>query len=190
MYVLAVLLIVLVFIIILLCIPLEIELLILFDKPTAWHWRIRYLFNLINWAIVQINKGSDTNAQSSRESACIDIFRIKGLIARVFMLLQRIFRAIKFRNISADIHYSLGEDHYTGLACGYLFPALTIIRVITGSDLKIQPVFEDELKLEGYLRGSIMVQPIQLICPGLAFVFSRPVWQASRIMMRRQWKER
>jgi hypothetical protein len=190
LYVFSILLIVLAFIIVLLCIPFEIELLVLFDKPKAFRWRINYFFNLITWEIVQKNKGDTTKEQSSRKADTFSILKVKGLIEQVIIFLKHLFHAVKFHHMRSDIRYSLGEDHYTGLVCGYVYAALPLINIITGSNLQAQPVFEDELKLEGYFRGNIQVRPIQIAYPCLAFMCSKPVWQAGSILIRKQWKKK
>ncbi|MCX6005441.1 MAG: hypothetical protein NT082_07215, partial [Chloroflexi bacterium] len=174
--------------VILLCLPLGI--LILADVHGSADVRVRftYFFKLFAWGLHCTRKEKvETKAtaasdikRSSWVSRSYDLLQTEGLWHRVWTLLQRLRHGVQIVYVDADVKFSLGDDYYTGMLTGLLLPLVLFSEQWVNGDIKIQPAFEEDLILDGYLHGNLMVRPVKVLIPFIIFCCSRPVWRARR----------
>jgi hypothetical protein len=101
-----------------------------------------------------------------------------------WLLIKRLAHAIKICKLESDLRISLGDDYYTGMLIGLLLPVVLLLNAQLSSELKMLPVFEEDLMLDGSLTGVVAVRPIRILAPMTAFIFSQPVWGAAWTLVR------
>ncbi|MFA5400713.1 MAG: hypothetical protein WC169_04600 [Dehalococcoidia bacterium] len=166
-------------IILLLVLPLGIRLSASFHGGAIFNARIQFLSGLLSWEVStgrarrEKRAGSDTQKTgNSGMSSMIEAAQVKGLGAKVKLLVKRIYRRVKVQSVQSDLRVSLGDDYYTGMLAGLLIaPVLYLNQRFDGTVL-IQPVFEEDLFLEGDIHGDLQVRPIHVLVPCLGFALS------------------
>jgi hypothetical protein len=193
---LIVFLILLALVLILLCLPLEIELLAQFREHSSLRLRFRNFFCRISWEAGKERKcGREAEKKPGvdylgRLEKAFDVIQISGLWERLWLLLKRLFRVVKVISIDTDLRVSLGDDYYTGILCGLLLPVVLILNQQDNNDIKLQPAFEEDLILQGYLKTRAQVRPVEAALPCIAFIFSPAAWSAGQKLIGKRWKRK
>jgi hypothetical protein len=175
-----------------LCMPLRI--LILAEIHGHLDLRVRFiwlsgLFSHEMRVAVKHNKKHRKDEKKDRGefswlSRAYDTARVKGLRHNLWTLLKRLIHVVKIKSIDADVKYSIGDDYYTGMCAGLLMPLVFLLERSFISRINIQPIFEDDLAINGYFRSDFQVIPIAIIAPCLAFACSPAAWRAGKIWMK------
>jgi len=172
----------------LLCLPLEILIRARISGSADVKICLTYFFQLLNWEFQltrkkkirpQAKKGLEKK-RSSRISRLYDLLQVNGLWNSIWTLLKRLKSGVRIEEISADAKFSLGDDYYTGMMTGLILPLVLILKQSVKGEINLQPVFEEDLMLDGHLYGNILVRPIKVLIPCVMFVCSPSVWRAGQ----------
>jgi hypothetical protein len=184
-------LVLLLIIVLVLALPVYLEIALAVHGRVDFRLRVFYFFRMFCWEIGKKPAGKqDSRSSGMREirhtsaSQIYRLIRIGGLWSRVWLLMKRLFRAIKISRLESDFRYSLGDDYYTGMFIGLTLPAILFLNVQLPSELKVVPVFEEDPMLEGDLTGIVAVRPISILAPAAVFLFSQPALKAAWTMVR------
>jgi hypothetical protein len=182
-------LVILIVIIFLLALPLEIEVLALVHGHADLRVRLKLIYGLISWKLNKA-RGPDSEPVIQPEgkddlavfSNIYEAVQTRGIWEQIQLLLKRLSGHVKIRHIESDFKISLGDDHYTGMLAGLTIPLALILNQRFGADIRMVPAFEEDLVMEGYLKSSIGVRPVEVIIPCLAFLCSPSVRQVRKIL--------
>lgn len=165
--------------------PLRISLTMRFDEPAGFSWRIAPFPSRMQEESV---KAAAKNKKKAKKAGMDNFERLKktvyvlqtgGLLNSLWVLFKRLVRVVRISRIDTDLIIGLGDDYYTGMLCGLLLPALLILERINGSNIRLRPDFTGELVLGGYARTDLIARPAEIALPCLAFICSRPAWNAA-----------
>ncbi|MDD5648490.1 MAG: hypothetical protein PHY03_06115 [Dehalococcoidia bacterium] len=112
----------------------------------------------------------------------IEAAQVKGLGARIKLLIKQIYRRVKVQSVHSDLRVSLGDDYYTGMLAGLLIPPVLYLNQRFDGVVLIQSVFEEDLFLEGDIHGDLQVRPIHVLVPCLGFTLSPEFRRMRKIM--------
>ena len=184
-------LIVLLLIVLVLTLPVYLEIALTVHGRVDLRLRMFYFFRLLCWEVVKKPAKKQEQRASAKKahghimwSRIYKVIQIKGLWNGIWLLIKRLAHAIKIRKLESDLRISLGEDFYTGMFTGLLLPVVLFLNAQLSSELKMLPVFEEDIMVDGYLTGVVAVRPIRILAPMTAFICSQPVWKAAWIMAR------
>jgi hypothetical protein len=184
-------LVLLLLIILVLVLPVYLEIALTAHGRVDLRLRVFCFFRLLCWELGKKPAKKHERQVSARKarghitwSRINGVIQVKGLWGRTWLLLKRLAHAIKIRKLESDLRVSLGEDYYTGMFTGLLLPVVLFINAQLSGGLKILPVFEEDIMIDGYLTGVVAVRPIHILAPVTAFIFSRPVLKAAWTMVR------
>ncbi|MHB8086089.1 MAG: hypothetical protein ACYDHZ_09700 [Dehalococcoidia bacterium] len=182
-------LIVLAVILLLLALPLEIEVFALVHGCTDLTVRLKLIYGLISW---ELGRGDNTKPESKNRiqdegdfsvfSNVYEAVQTRDIWEQVRLLLKGLSGHIKIRHFDSDFKVSLGDDYYTGMLAGLALPLALLVNQRFGTDIRIVPAFEEDLIMEGYLKSTIDIRPVEVIIPCLAFVCSPSVRQVRKIL--------
>ena len=184
-------LVILLLIVLVLVLPVYLEIIVTVRGSVDYRLRVFYLFRLLVWELGKQPAKKQENRVTVKEerghitwSSIYRVVQVSGLWDRICLLIKRLAHAIKIRKLESDLRISLGDDYYTGMFIGLLLPAVLLLNAQFSGELKMLPVFEEDLMMDGSLTGVVTVRPIRILAPMTAFVFSQPVWKAAWIMVR------
>jgi hypothetical protein len=182
-------LIILAVIIFLLALPLEIELFALFHGRADLTVRLKLMYGLISWELVQDGNPSSEPTIRPKDKDDFTVFsniyeavQTRGIWEQIQLLLKGLSGHVKIRHIESDFKLSLGDDYYTGMLAGLVIPLALLLNQRFSADIRMVPVFEEDLVMEGYLKSNIGVRPVEVIIPCLAFLCSPSVQQVRKIL--------
>ena len=118
------------------------------------------------------------------------ILRTKGLLSRLKGFLKNILRCLKIRQLVADFRVGLDDPADTGLLFALVGPATHFLSYRFPCQIRMQPSFDDKTILEGYLRGVVRLQPIQLVIPVAKFTFSLATIRAAKTLVLEKWRKK
>ncbi len=165
----------------LLVIPVKVEIRGSVDKRLDLTLRFKYLFGLVcreRKAGPDILEGHEDGEGFNWVLRIYDMFRTEGLWGRLRELFKRLRGRARIENVDVDLSVSLGDDYYTGTMAGYLIPIVLLINSRFGTDISLQPAFEEDLFIKGHVYLDWSMRPVHVIRPLLSFYHSLPVRQA------------
>jgi len=176
-------------IILLLLLPLGIRLSASFHGSARYNARIRFLFGLLSWQVstgrVRGEKPAGPDIEKTNDSGMsrvIEAAQVRGLGARIKLLIRQIYRRVRVQSVQSDLKVSLGDDYYTGMLAGIFIPAVLYLNQRFDGGVLIQPAFEEDLFLEGDICGDLQVRPIHVLVPCLGFALSPEFRRARKIL--------
>lgn len=176
---------VLIIIILLLFIPLKVELRGSVHNDLDLKLKFKYLFGLVSWESKggkkQVHKepgGEDVSGDYSWLPHLYNASQTEELWTVTWKFVKRLWGRVKTRNVDIDLAVSLGDDYYTGTIAGFLIPVCLLINRQFATDIRLQPAFEEELFIKGYINADWQVVPGTILAPCLAFFLSKPFRQA------------
>lgn len=99
---------------------------------------------------------------------------VRTLHRPVILLVRRMVRSIRIRELSCDATFGFSDPADTGMIAGFLYAASAPIARSPAVSIRLDPVFWDQTF--GYrARGSIGITIGRLILPVIIFGCSRPV---------------
>jgi hypothetical protein len=172
----------------------------MYGRP-KFRMRLVWLFGLVSKEIRRGRKKPEepervTEKKQKRRAGRIgartifQILRTKGLLRQFTRLLKEIFGRIKIRDVAADFTVGLGDPADTGLLFAIIGPITFFLTPSFAQRIRVQPSFEDETVFQGYLGGTMRLQPIQLVPPFLRFTFSLATMRAVKTLVLTKWKRK
>jgi preprotein translocase subunit YajC len=148
--------------------------------------RLVWLFGLISFALGKPAraKAQPTREKNARRSPSLTkiwkIITIEGLFGKVAALVKSSFQQIRIEDIEGDIKVELDDPADAGFVYAILGATYPIFRSTQLSRVNIEPVFGEQIAIQGNARAVFRLQPIRLAGPLLKFFFSRPAFSAMR----------
>ena len=201
MWVIATLGSIVVLIILVLCIPLDMAFHVeAYGKPN-FRVKLSWLFGLVSKELGKgkrepeekrkVTKGKPKRRKRGiRAKTVLQILRTKGLLRRLGRLLKDIVSRLTIRQFKVDFRIGLDDPADTGLLFAIIAPATFFLGSSWRHQINIEPSFEYEAVFEGYLYGSLRLQPIQLVPPCMRFVFSLSTIRVLKVLVLAKWKRR
>lgn len=179
-----------------LSLPLEIAIRLDFSQRVTLRLRVLWLFGLVKRELGW-GDGAAALAGLSRSGRRFEgiagAFRgmrqVKGLWGRFLRLLKNCLRSLKLKEFVARLKIGLDSPADTGLLFAYLSP-LGLLSLFPGCDIDIQPSFEHDAIIQGYLSAVVSVMPVRLLMAVAGFVLSVPVIGAFASALGERWKRR
>ena len=175
-------LLILLVVILLLVLPLEVELLAMVHGRAEFTARLKLIFGLVSLKVGRTAKREQgLELQPGEKDDFSLIYRLseavqtEGIWEQILLLFKSLRNRVQIRRIESNFRISLGDDYYTGMLAGLSMPLSMLAGQQFGSDINLIPLFEEDLIMDGYLRGDIGVYPIEVIVPLMTFIYSRPV---------------
>jgi hypothetical protein len=156
--------------------------------------RLAWFFGLLSKQVKKKQKEPaepEGKPRPSRKKPVIKVFRIlrtKGLLKQLVTFLKDILSCLRFKKFEADLTVGFDNPADTGLLFAFISPALLFLRPPPPHHIRIQPSFDPVC--QGYLSGTVRLQPIQLAPPLLKFTFSLPTIRAIKTLVLTRWKRR
>lgn len=160
--------------------------------------RLAWFFGLLSKQVEKRGKAPEEaeeapegKPQPTKKMRAGDIFRImrtRGLFKQFITLLKEIFRCFRIKRIEADLTLGFDNPADTGLLFAFLEPAILLFRPNPPHQIRVQPSFDPIC--QGYLSGTLRLQPIQLVPPLLKFTLSLPTIRAIKTFVLIKWKRR
>ena len=116
------------------------------------------------------------------------ILHIRGIARSLALLIKRLLRCFRFRNLFADFNVSLADPADTALVVGTVSQAAMFADLFSKYDFRVTPVFENDWYLEGEGGLDVRLYPIQLVPPVFAFLFSPSTLRVAGTLI--AWKTR
>lgn len=184
--------------IILLFMPVEFEFTGNFANKPVVKLRIYYLCRLIVWDVgrrkqrnpLKQRDADKAGAQLISLPLALQLIGVHGLVESAGKLIIKLVRSIKPGRVAADLAFSLGDDYHTAMLMGALLPLQLYSEFPPQYNIRLQPVFEGDLSLEGYIYGSWQMRPAAVTAHCLAFAFSRPAWRAAALILEKKCGKR
>jgi hypothetical protein len=190
-----------------LCVPLDLELDLDTHRRPKFRTRLVWLFGLLRKEIGRRKKEPEKEEPEKKAPAekekrkgpgdkktgvrfVFDLLRTRGLMGQIKRLVRDILGRIEVRNLLAKLRVGLGDPADTGLMWALIAPGTFLFNPSFPHRLEVEPSFEDEPTLEGYLHGTARVVPIRLVAPSLTFVFSLPAIRVVKKLIAHKWRRR
>ncbi len=177
--------------------PLEIALRLDLNDRVKFKMGVIWLFGLVKreirrgdgaaTAITAPRRGSGAYSDPARVFA--SVWRVKGLPGRLFHLLKSCLKGLRLKELVARLKVGLDSPADTGLLFAYLSP-LVLMGLFPRCDIGIEPLFEGDAVVRGYLDAVVSVRPARLLLAVAGFVFSLPVIRAVAAALRERWRGR
>lgn len=136
----------------------------------------------------EVPEGKPKPTKRMRGTDILRILRTKGLLKQFLTLLKGIFGCLRIKKLEANLTVGLDNPADTGLLFAFIGPAILFLRPSLPHQIRVQPSFD--AVCEGYLCGTIRLQPIQLVPPLLRFTFSLSTIRAIKTLVLTKWKRR
>lgn len=167
-----------------LCVPLELALHFDTDRKPKFSIRIRWLFGIVS---KDLRKTGQRGTRGKIRTA-FQVLRTRGLLRQVSRLLRGIISRIKIRELRANLKIALDNPADMGFLFAFVAPVNYLLSSYTPYEISIQPSFNDDAILEGYLHGTARLQPILLVPPLLGFAFSPPIMRTIKTLVSARWR--
>jgi hypothetical protein len=169
----------------------------IYGRP-RFSMRLAWLFGLLSKEVekrekkaVEEKEAPEGKPRPTKKMTASNIFRVlrtKGLLKQVLTFLKDILSCLRFKRLEADLTVGFDNPADTGLLFAFIGPALLFLRPTPPYQIRVQPSFDPTC--QGYLSGTIRLQPIQLVPPLLKFTFSLPTIRAIKTLVLTRWKRR
>ena len=129
----------------------------------------------------RVPEGKPKPARRMRGAEVFKILRTKGLLKQFITLMKNILRRLRIRKLEADLTVGFDNPADTGLLFALIGPAILFLRTRIPHQIRVQPSFD--AVCQGYFRGTVRLQPIQLVPPLLRFTLSLPTARAVKTLV-------
>ena len=189
-----------VLIVLVLCVPLDVVLhLDVYGRP-KFTMRLAWLFGLVSKEVrkgkkkleekKRVVEGKPKPERRAKASTIFRILRTKGLLGQLRNLLRDVFSRLKIRDLGVNLRVGLDNPADTGLLFALIGPATAFLGSSFLHQIRVEPSFDDEAVLEGYLYGTVRLQPIQLVTPLVRFTFSLATIRVVKKLVVTKWKRK
>jgi hypothetical protein len=160
--------------------------------------RLAWFFGLLSKKVEKREKKPEEAAgapegkpRPTKKMRASDIFRImrtRGLLKQFITLLKEILPCFRIEKIEANLTVGFDNPADTGLLFAFIGPAMLFFQPAPPHQIRVQPSFDPVC--QGYLSGTLRLQPIQLVPPLVKFTFSLPTIRAIKTLILTKWKRR
>lgn len=187
-----------VFFLLILSIPLDLALRLDVNDRTRFSLKLVWLFGLVGKELGRRKKKAKPKKVKPKKDKekkggvrkAFKILRTKGLLRQIKILVTDVFKSLNIRQLRADFRIGLDNPADTGILFAYIGPAFVFLNHHGRYSVSIEPSFEDEAILEGYMKAVIRLLPIRLVLSLLKFAFSFPVLRVIKIAVSAKWKKK
>ena len=199
MWVIFVLVGLIVLITVLLSIPFYVKFSVNTSEKPKLRVKLAWFFGLINKEINTEKKKTQEKRKVAREKlrekkrkfdfkAILKILQTKGFIKQLKNLITSTLSQCKIREFAANLKLGLEDPADIGLVYALAGSAMPFFNLSSQYQINIQPYFNDENTFEGYLHGTLKLQPVRLFIPILKFGFSLAMLRIVKTFISNKWK--
>lgn len=157
---------------------------------------LSWLFGLVSREITPGTKERKEIARHRRKPAdwgrlvrlILKLLGTEGMLPQIRRLLIGILRQFKVRELIANLKVALDSPSDTGFLLAFTGPLTLLINSLTPYHMAVEPSFTDTAVVEGQVQGTVEVQPVQVIPPVACFIFSLPVFRATKELVLEKWR--
>ena len=190
-----------VLIILILCVPIDMSFhMEVYGRP-KFKMRLVWLFGLVHKELGRKKREPDENEEVTKgrpkrtkwrikARTILQIIKTKGLLRRLGGLLRDTISRLRIKEFRANFRVGLDDPADTGLLFAVIGPATFFLSSYLHHQIRVEPSFEDEAVLEGYLYGTVRLRPIRLIPPFIRFIFSLSTVRVLKVLVLTKWKRK
>lgn len=141
--------------------------------------RLEWLFGLVKGELRPRGAHPDDAGARERRLDLLAMWRTDGFPETVRRLLSRLRRSGRLRELSAHVRFGLVDPAETGRAMGVVAPALVLLPLPRGADVRVEPDFERE-RFDADLHARVRAWPLLALAAMVAFLLTRATWRALR----------
>ena len=176
-------------------IPLDLSLRLDVNGRISFQTRLVWFFGLLSKKISKKEKKKKVKQKKVKDKRCginkaLFFLRTKGLIKRVKILIKDVFNSLNIRQLKANFIIGLDNPADTGLLFAYVGPASVFLNNSKKYSISIEPSFEDEAILKGYIHAVIRLIPLRVVISLLRFIFSPSVFRIIKALIVSKWKKK
>jgi hypothetical protein len=169
-------------------IPLDLSLRLDANGSIRFQSKLVWLFGLLSNRIGRKEKKKKVKQKKVKDkkggvNKALLFLRTKGLLKQVRVLIKDIFNSVSIRRLKANLIIGLDNPADTGLLFAYIGPASIFLNHSRKYSISIEPSFEDEAILKGYIHVVIRLIPIRVVIPLLKFLFSLPILRIVKALL-------
>lgn len=184
-----------IFLLLVFSIPLDLSLRLDANGRMQFQSRIVWLFGLLTKRISKKEKKKKVKQKKVKDkkggvNKALFFLRTKGLLKQIKVLIKDIFNSISIRQLKANFIIGFDNPADTGLLFAFVGPASVSLNHSKKFSINIEPSFEDEAILKGYIHLIIRIIPIRLVVPFLRFIFSPPIFRIVKALFVSKWKKK
>jgi len=185
-----------VFFLLVFSIPLDLSLRLDANGTIKFQSKLVWLFGILYKRISKKEKKTKKVKQKkvkdkkSGVNRALFFLRTKGLLKQVKVLIKDIFSSLSIRRLKANLMIGLDNPADTGLLFAYIGPASVFLNNSKKYSISIEPSFEDEVILKGYIHAVIRLIPIRVVIPLLKFIFSPLIFRIVKELFISKWKKK
>jgi len=186
-------------VILLFSIPVDLTFDVATDGDGRRKLRVGWFFGLVGKDLLPGKKRRPPKVKKARKvkrakkkpdlALLISVLRTRGLVEGVVLLVRRMLRSLRVRELDASLRLGLPDPADTGLMYGICWPAFSFRGSSDTIRFRMEPAFEVPT-FEACLQGAVRVFPAQVAANAVRFVVSPPGLRVIRLMVVSRWKKR
>ncbi|RLC93790.1 MAG: hypothetical protein DRI40_08315 [Chloroflexi bacterium] len=170
---------------ILLVVPVDVDFSVERETDFRSRARVKWMFGLIGKEI-----GGRRNEKKGKQKehrlnlrSLLAAMTTGGFPHKLLAFAKDAARALKIRELEANLRVGLGDPAETGMLFSAIAPTMFFIRSWPSVDVNVEPDFEQK-RFQGYCKGAIRTIPLSFARAFIPFVFSKTTIRAFRAMLR------
>ncbi|UCG55182.1 MAG: DUF2953 domain-containing protein [Dehalococcoidia bacterium] len=176
-------------------IPLDLSLRLDTNGRISFQSKLVWFFGLLSKTIGKKEKKKKVKQRKVKDrksgvNRALFFLRTKGLLKQVKVLIKDIFSSLNIRRLKVNLIIGLDNPADTGLLFAYIGPASVFFNPSKKFSIRIEPSFDDEAILKGYIHAVIRLIPIRVVIPLLKFIFSPPLFRIGKVLIESKWKKK
>lgn len=178
-------------------VPLDLAFHLDIHGKTRSKLKLVWLFGLVSKELerkkkAKLKKAKPKKGKERKGGAriALNILCTKGLPSQIKTFITDVFHSFGIRQFRANLRVGLDNPADTGLLFAFIGPTFVFLNTINRYSINIEPSFENEAILEGYIQAVVRLVPIMLVVPLLKFVFSLPTLRVIKAAVSDKWKRK
>jgi len=187
------------FLIVVLIVPVDIQFAYSSHAFTASRTRIRWLFGLITFDVMNEDREFDKdkkkqkvkleekktfrrkvkkrNQRAFKPAIVLAVVGSRGFIRRVTLLIREIITVVEFKRMYCHFSFGLDDPADTGRIYGLLSPAIAFLHLVPRVRFSFNPLF-DRVALETEINADVRIVPMKFVLAIFSFLFSIELFRA------------
>ncbi len=177
---------ILLLLVVLLTIPIDLVFSVERSDSLKMKARVKWMFGLVGKDIGRGKKREPKEPAKKRKGNILSLvaaFTTEGFAQKFLSFLRDAVRALKVRELKANVTVGLGNPADTGMLFAVIVPTMVFFRSLASVNVEVEPDFEEE-KLQGYCAGNVRATPLKFMTISILFLFSTTTLRALRASFR------
>ena len=177
-------------VVLLLSVPIDLSFSYEKGEDSRSRMRVGWLFGLIGKELGGETKARERKPKKRKPKkgwrsfrGPLAMFRARGFSGGLLLLIRRMVRSARVRNVDIDFQVGTGDPAEMGLLYAAIGPSVALARSGFSPNIMIEPNFVEET-FEGHARGAVRIYPVKLLPSLIAFALSPATFRGLRAMRR------